>query len=153
MMKYTTEIIIELPRDQVIEKLDSTENFKHWQKGFVAAEHVRGTPGEEGAIMKIKYKMGKRDMELLETILKRDFPTEFHATYDTKGVVNLQQNFFEETAEGHTKWISKNEFYFTGFMMKMMGFLMPGAFKKQSCQYLENFKNFAEKGISVNEGS
>jgi hypothetical protein len=30
-----------------------------------------------------------------------------------------------------------------------MGFLMPGAFKKQSMKYLRDFKAFAEEGKSV----
>jgi len=34
-------------------------------------------------------------------------------------------------------------------MMKLMGFIMPGAFKKQSAKSLSDFKAFAEKGISV----
>ena len=45
-----------------------------------------------------------------------------------------------------TKYISEQEFQFKGFM-KVIGFIMPGAFKKQSMKYLEAFKNFAESQI------
>ncbi|MDT0554703.1 SRPBCC family protein [Patiriisocius hiemis] len=152
-MKYTTEIVINLPREEVIKKLDSPENMKHWQRGLIKYEILKGTPGKEGAQMKLEYKMGKRDMVLTETILKNKFPEEFHATYDAKGVHNIQQNYFTELENGKTKWISKSEFQFAGFGMKLMGFLMPGAFKKQSLKYLTDFKNFAEKGTSVSEES
>ena len=108
-MKYTTEIIIEKPLQEVAKKMNSAENMKHWQEGLISAEHISGTPGEFGAKMKLKYQLGKRKMELIETITKQDFPNEFHATYTTKGVRNIQQNYFETTPEGHTKWISKNE--------------------------------------------
>ncbi|WP_426430823.1 SRPBCC family protein [Winogradskyella sp. HB-48] len=148
-MKYTTEIIIEKPLHEVAKKMDSAENMKHWQEGLVSAEHISGTPGEFGAKMKLNYDFGKRNMELIETITKQDFPNEFHATYTTKGVRNIQQNYFESTPKGHTKWISKNEFQPTNFMMNAMLFLMPGAFKKQTKKYMTNFKNFAEKGTSV----
>lgn len=148
-MKYTTEIIIEKPLHEVAKKMDSAENMKHWHEGLVSAEHISGTPGEFGAKMKLNYDFGKRNMELIETITKQDFPNEFHATYTTKGVRNIQQNYFESTPEGHTKWISKNEFQPTNFMMNAMLFLMPGAFKKQTKKYMTNFKNFAEKGTSV----
>lgn len=148
-MKYTTEILIEKPLLEVVKKMDSAENMKHWQEGLVSAEHISGTPGEFGAKMKLKYDFGNRKMELIETITKQDFPNEFHATYTTKGVRNIQQNYFESTPEGHTKWISKNEFQPTNFMMNAMLFLMPGAFKKQTKKYMTNFKNFAEKGTSV----
>lgn len=148
-MKYTTEIVINLPREEVIKKLDNPENMKHWQRGLVNYEILKGAPGTEGAQMKLIYKMGKRDMVLTETIIKNNFPEEFHATYDTKGVHNVQQNYFTEIESGKTKWTSESEFQFAGFGMKMMGFLMPGAFKKQSLKYLTDFKNFAENGTSV----
>lgn len=150
-MKFTVETIIEMPREDVIRKLDSIDNIKHWQRGLVSAEHVSGTPGEVGAKMKLSYKLGKREMDLVETITKRSFPNEFNATYDAKGLHNVQHNIFEETPEGHTKWISHSEFIPSSFSLRMMTTLMPGAFKKQSKKYLDDFKNFAEKGISVAE--
>lgn len=148
-MKYTTEVIINKPRKEVIEKLDSLENMKHWQRGLVNATPLEGTPGEEGATMKLEYKMGKREMEMKETIIKRNLPEEFHATYDAKGVHNIQQNYFKEVDQNTTKWVSESEFQFQGFGMKLIGFLMPGAFKKQSQKYLNDFKNFVENGTSV----
>ena len=148
-MKYTTEIIIELPRDVCIKKLDNADNMKHWQPGLTSWEMISGKSGEDGAKMCLLYDMGKRKVELVETIIKNSFPSEFHTTYETKGMLNIQHNHFEETAEGHTKWISHSEFQFSSFFMKLMGFLMPSAFKKESAKYLLNFKNFAEKGSSV----
>lgn len=148
-MKYTVDVIIEVPREDVIKKMDNVDNMKHWQNGLVSAEHISGTPGEIGAKMKLSYTFGKRNMALIETITKNNFPEEFHATYKAKGMHSIQENFFENTPEGYTKWISRCEFEPSGFMMRMMLFLMPGAFKKQSKKYMIDFKNFAEKGISV----
>lgn len=148
-MKYSTEIIINLPRAEIIKKLDNPENMKHWQRGLVNYELLSGTIGQEGARMSLNYKLGKREMSLIETIIKRNFPEEFHTTYDTKGVHNIQKNYFKEVDENTTKWISESEFLFSGFMMKIMGFLMPSALKKQSRKYAEDFKAFAENGISV----
>lgn len=147
-MKYTTEITIDLPRDEFIKKLDNPENMKHWQRGLVDYEHLSENPVVEGAQMTLKYKMGKREFEMVETIIKRNLPEEFHTTYDTKGVHNIQKNYFKEE-DGKTRWISESEFQFSGFGMKVMAFLMPGAFKKQSMKYLQDFKAFAEKGTSV----
>ena len=148
-MKYSTEITLDLPREDVIKKLDNPDNMKHWQRGLVSVEHLEGIPGKIGAKMKLKYVLGKRKMELIETITKSDFPNEFHANYDTKGVRNIQENYFEELSDGKTKWRTDVEFQFSSFMMKMMGFLMPSAFKKQSMAYLQDFKAFAENGDSV----
>jgi hypothetical protein len=150
-MKYTTEIIIDLPREEVIRKLDNPENMKHWQRGLVNHELLEGSPGKPGARMKLEYKMGKRDLVLTETIVANNFPSEFHATYDTKGVHNIQKNFFHEHEGQKTLWVSEAEFQFSSFGMKLIAFLMPGAFKKQSLKYLVDFKNFAEKGTSVSD--
>ncbi|RDY57638.1 SRPBCC family protein [Flagellimonas nanhaiensis] len=147
-MKYTNQITIDVPRQEFLEKLNNSENMKHWQRGLVNYEHISGKPGEEGAQMRLDYKMGKREITMIETILKQNFPDELHTSYDTNGVLNIQHNYFEET-DGKTVWKSDSEFKFSGFGMKLMGFLMPGAFKKQSMKYLEDFKAFAENGTSV----
>ena len=85
-MTYSCEIVIDRPVNEVISKLDSAQNLKHWQSGLVSTEHLSGTPGELGAKMRLKYRFGKREMEMVETILKRAFPDEFHASYTTKGI-------------------------------------------------------------------
>ena len=148
-MQYTTEILIKKPIEEVIKKMDSAENMKHWQEGLVSTEHISGIPGELGAKMRLNYSFGKRKMDITETITKQGFPNELHATYSTKGIRNIQENYFESQKDGHTKWIAKNEFQPTTLKMSAMLFLMPRAFKKQTKKYMLNFKNFVEQGISV----
>jgi hypothetical protein len=148
-MKYTSEIIIGLPLDKFMEKMDNSENMKHWQKGLVSYEQLEGKPGEVGAKMKLSYKFKKREMELIETITHKKLPNEFNMTYTTKGMKNHVENLFEQTPEGQTKWTSNTEFIPQNFMMKLMTTFMKGAFKKQSMKYMLDFKNFAENGVSV----
>ncbi len=83
------------------------------------------------------------------TITHKKLPNEFHMTYDTKGMFNKQENYFEQTPEGHTKWKSIAEFIPDNFMMKVMTTFMKGVFKKQTMKYMTDFKNFTEKGTSV----
>lgn len=148
-MKYTSEVIIELPLREFIHKFDSADNMKHWQRGLESIEHISGIPGMLGAKMKLKYKSEKRTIEIVETITHRNLPHEIHGVYSTKGIDNLQENYFEETSNTTCKWVSKSEFLPLNFKMRSMLILMPKAFKKQSRQYMMDFKNFAEKGISV----
>ena len=143
-MKYTLEIIINKPRSKVIELFDNQDNIKKWQPGLQRFEHLSGDPGQEGAKSKLWYTMGGRDVEMIETITKRNLPDEFHGTYEAPNVFNIIKNRFVEIDSGTTKWIAENEFQMSGFMMKMMGLLMPGAFRKQSAYYLNLFKQFAE---------
>jgi hypothetical protein len=149
-MKYTTEIVVDIPRDEFIKKMDDPENMKHWQRGLIKYEQLSKTPGQEGAQMSLSYTLGKREMDMVETIIKRKLPEEMHMTYDTKGVHNIQKNYFKDEGD-KTRWVSETEFQFSGFGMKLMGFLMPGAFKKQSFKYMQDFKAFAETGKSVTE--
>ncbi len=148
-MKYITEIEVNVPISEFTKKLDNPENMKHWQKDLISYTHLSGIPGNEGSKMELKYKMGKRELVMIETIIKRNLPHEFHVIYDTKGVHNIQKNYFNAVNENTTKWISETEFEFSGFFMKLMGFIVPGVFKKQSMKYLKDFKAFAEEGISI----
>ena len=147
-MKYNCEIVIQVPRNKVIEYFDSFENMKHWQEGLISYDHLSGESGQPGAKTKLKYKTGKREIEMVETITVRNLPDEFSGTYEAKGVWNEVKNYFFENDESSTKWVTENEFIFSTIFMKMMGWLMPGAFKKQSNKYLEDFKSFAEKEYS-----
>ncbi len=147
-MKYKLEIDIDLPREKVAALFDNPENLKHWQPGFVSMKHLYGTPGEPGAKSQLNYDMGRRKVEMIETLTSINMPEEFSATYEAKGVWNSIQNYFHEVGPDKTKWVTENEFRFSGFM-KVMGLLMPGAFKKQSFQFMEYFKEFAEKTESA----
>ncbi|MCX7547480.1 SRPBCC family protein [Xanthomarina sp. F1114] len=148
-MKYTTEILIRIPLSDFIKKLHNPENLKHWQRGLISYDLISGYPGDIGSKMKLVYKLGKRDMELIETVIHKENLSELHVMYDTKGMQNIQENYFEETPNGFTKWTAKSEFLAMNFMLRMMTLLMPGTFKKQTKQYMQDFKNFAEKGTSV----
>jgi len=148
-MTYTVEITVDVPLEEFVHKMDDADNMKHWQEGFVKYEFLDGTPGSEGAMMKFYYDMGRRKMELVETIIKNGFPHEFHAQYEAPGMNNIQKNFFSETPDGKTKWVSESTFLSDKWMYKIMMKLMPGAFKKQSLTFMKNFKAFAETGASV----
>ena len=142
-MKYSQEITINLPRKIVIELFDSEENLKKWQPGLISFEHVSGKKGTKGAKSKLLFDENGRKIEMIETILVSNFPDEFSSKYDAKGVENWSENHFSEDGNNKTIWRTENEFKFSG-MMKIMGWLMPGSFKKQSYKYLEYFKEFAE---------
>jgi hypothetical protein len=142
-MKYSNEVIINLPIKKVIELFDSEENLFKWQPELISFEHLSGEKGEVGAKSKMQYKMGKREIDMVETITIKNLPKEFSATYEAKGVWNEMKNYFEEIDDHTTRWRSDSHFKFSGFM-KLIGFFMPGGFIKQSQKALEQFKTFAE---------
>jgi len=142
-MKYTVDIIIDLPRPKVIQLFDNPDNMHKWQPDLVSFDPISGDPGQPGAKSKLHYKMGKREIEMIETVTKNDLPSEMAGTYETKGVFNIISNRFEEISEKQTRWVSENEFQFSGFM-KLMGIFMKGAFPKQTLKFMNQFKTYAE---------
>ncbi len=149
-MKYQQQITINKPRKEVVAKYSDPDNLKHWQRGFIFMKPINGNLGDEGSQNLLKYNMGNREIEMTETIIKNNLPDEYSATYEAKGVYNYQVNRFSPTLEAETLWITDNEFKFSGFM-KLFGWFMPGAFKKQSRKYMEDFKAFVEDGKSVKD--
>ena len=149
-MKYTVSIDLELPRDKVVALFDDPQNMPRWQEGLVLFEPLEGTPGQPGARSRLVFQMGRRRVEMIETITERRLPELFSGTYDAKGVHNIVCNRFIELGADRTRWESENEFRFQGFM-RIIGALMKGAFPKQSLKYLQDFKAFAEQGKDVRQ--
>ena len=143
-MKYSLETELALPRAEVVRLFDSTENLYKWQPELITFDHMSGEPGQVGAKSKLKYKMGNREIEMVETVTRRNLPDEFAGTYEAKGVWNEVVNRFAEIGSDRTKWTIDTEFRCGGIIMKLMALLMPGAFKKQTWKFMEQFKEFAE---------
>jgi len=154
MKPYTVEITIDLPRDRVIELFENRDNLYAWQPGLESFEHVSGEPGHPGAKSKLVYLNGKQRIELTETITKRELPVEYNASFDSDIGINTIQNRFIELGPQRTQWVSTVQYEFAGFMMKMMGFVVPGMFRKQNLKFMNYFKAFCEDGADVrNDGS
>ena len=146
-MKYSVVRELKIPRDRVIELFDDRDSLFEWQHGLQSFDHVSGEPGQPGAVSSLKFKQGRREIDMIETIKRRDLPEVFSATYEAKGVWNLVENHFEELPNGGTKWRIDTEFQCGGFL-KIVAIVMPGMFKKQTGIVMDDFKEFAEKAGS-----
>ena len=143
-MRYQTELVINLPRERVVDLFDSFDNLKQWQEGLISHEHLSGEPGQPGARTKLVYKMGRRRLEMIETIITRDLPDEFSGVYDAQGVHNIVKNFFHDQGDS-TRWVLDSDFRFHGLMRLLSIFMPSSRFKKQTRQTMEAFKHYAEK--------
>jgi len=141
-MQYSSEVIIDLPRDEMLALFDSTENLFKWQEGLQSFDHLSGEPGQPGAKSKLVFDMGGRQMEMIETITGRDLPDSMSMTYEMNGVFNTVHNRF--VADGDkTRWVADHEFKFSG-AMALMSLVMRGSFPKQTQATMDAFKVFAE---------
>jgi hypothetical protein len=64
---------------------------------------------------------------------------------------NAVRDRLTEAGPETTLWVSESEYRFSSVLTRLLGRLMPGAFRKQSHQYMQDFKAFAELGEDVRE--
>ena len=144
-MRYRLELDIDLPRERVIEIFLDPENLRKWQPDLLSFEPISGSdPRDVGAKSRQVHRMGKREVEIIETITARNYPDEFSAIYEADKVWNLVENRFVDVGERKTRWILDSEFKCSG-LAGLMAFFMPGMFKKQTWTFMNRFKEFAEK--------
>lgn len=143
-MQYQIEIDINSPRERVIELFLDPDNLYKWQPELVSFESINEINAREvGAKSRQVHKMGGREIEITETITVCDHPEKYAATYEADGVWNLVENRFIDVDGNKTKWIVDTELKCSGFA-KVMAFIMPSMFKKQTLTFMQRFKVFVE---------
>jgi hypothetical protein len=147
-MKYSTEILINKSRPEIIKAFEDSTLLPHWQRGLKRSRVISGEDGEVGSKRKLYITMEGQSIKMTETIIKKNLPEEWHGKYTSKGMESIQKNYFEAIDENQTKWTSYSEFKFSGFM-KLVSKLLPDIFKKRSLLVQQDFKAFIEDGKSV----
>jgi hypothetical protein len=143
-MKYAQEITIDAPLETVVKLFGNPDNEKYWRPQPINVEHLSGTPGQPGAKSRMRFRMGKREFDLVETITARNLPQEFSGTYDADSMVNTMKHSFRAVGANKTVYKTEVDYVFKALMPKLMSLVMPGFFKKQTFKYMKTFKDFAE---------
>jgi len=123
LMKYSVEVSISKNREEVWRLFDNVENLYKWQPTLKEFNLERGEAGKPGAKSRLKYLEGKREIEMIETIISRNQPEEFSGTYEMKGAKHWIKNSFEVIDENKTKWVMDSEFQFSGIYILMTPFI------------------------------
>ncbi|NEK84632.1 SRPBCC family protein [Blastococcus saxobsidens] len=160
-MRFTNSIEIALAREGVAQLLADPAHLPKWLRGMVLHEPVDGMHGHLGTRSRVVMQSGKQTMECTETITRRDpadlqtIPTEVVVHFDREivgpGMWSVVRDRLTEADPGTTLWESESEYRFTGLLMRLVGLLMPSAFRKQSQQHMRDFKAFAEQGKDVRD--
>ncbi|MCZ2813123.1 MULTISPECIES: SRPBCC family protein [unclassified Modestobacter] len=161
-MKHINSIEIALPREGVAQLLADPAHFPKWLRGLVLHEPLSGTHGQLGTRSRVVMQSGQREMEVTETITRREpadlqrIPEGIVVHFDREivgaGMWSVVRDRLTEAGPETTLWESESEYRFSGLLMRLMGLLMPGVFRKQSQQHMQDFKEFAEQGKDVREG-
>ena len=136
--------------DQPIEKVAAyfadPKYLGEYQDGFLRKELVSGEAGQEGAVSKMYYQMGKQEMELTETITTNNLPHSFEGFYHHKHMDNTMKVRFEELDANKTRYHYDIEYSRINWVIpKLMAILFPGMYRKQGEQWMQNFKEFVER--------
>lgn len=160
-MKYTVSVEIALPRETVVQLLTDPEQLPKWLRGLVVHEPLNGVHGQAGTKSRVVLQMGQQTFEAVETITRREpedlhgIPAEsvvhFEREIVGKGMWSAARERLTEAGPDRTLWESENEYRFSGLLMRLVGLLMPGTFRKQSLQHMQDFRAFAEQGADVRE--
>jgi len=160
-MKYTVSMEIAQPRERVAQLLADPAHLPKWLRGMVLHEPLNGVHGQLGTTSRVVMQMGQQTIEGTETITRRE-PVDLHGIAResvvhfereivVKGMWNAASERLTEIGPETTLWVSENEYKFNGLLMRLVGLLMPGAFRKQSLQHMRDFKAFAEHGTDVRD--
>lgn len=131
--------------------------------GVVLHELLSGAHGQVGTTSRVVMRTGKQTMECTETITRRE-PADlrdlsgvpvvhFDREIAGEGMWSVARERLTEAGPARTLWQSENEFRFSGLLMRLVGLLMPGAFRKQSLQHMRDFQAFAERGQDVRDAT
>jgi carbon monoxide dehydrogenase subunit G len=162
-MKYTVSIEIALPQERVAQLLADPAQMPKWLRGLVLHEPLEGVHGQVGTTSRVVMQMGRQRMEATETITRREpadlreIPKGTVVHFDREivggGMWSAVRDRLTEAGPETTLWVSESEYRFSSVLMRLLGRLMPGAFRKQSLQHLQDFKAFAERGKDVREAA
>lgn len=144
-MKYSGQIQINKPQTKVAEQFLYPENNKAYQDGFLRKELVSGLQGQAGAVSKMYYQFGSRELELTETIHANRLPLSFEAFYHHPHMDNTMKCRFIRLDENSCRYEYEFEYTRVSWLMpKLMFLLFPGMFRKQIEKWIRQFKEFAE---------
>jgi len=145
-MRFSFSIDIDKPRTMVVRYFQNPQYLAEWQDGFDKNELVSWTEGQDGAISKMYYKMGKREMVLTETITANRLPETFETHYHHKFMDNTMKCTFAEVSENQTKFTGEFEYTrISWFLPRLIAILLPSMYKKQGEKWFGNFKEFLER--------
>ncbi len=107
---------------------------------------VSGKEGDDGAVSKMYYKFGNREMELTETITQNELPNLFEASYHPKHMDNTMKCTFTALNDNQTRYDYEFEYTRINWVVpKLMAILFPSMYRKQGEKWMKQFKEFAEK--------
>lgn len=143
MKPIDLEIRIDCPVDFAWQTFKDVDLMGEWVEGFIRLETIEGEPETAGSKHLLVFQEGKRQVELVQTVVAFDPHERFVFTATTKGMRNACETLFRADGEG-TIVTSSNQFFAESFLFKLMMPLMRGAISKRIAADFGRLKALAE---------
>jgi uncharacterized membrane protein len=143
-MRITSKVIIDRPRQRVLELMMDPKYLSQWQPGVRSVELLNGERDQVGARSRVVFDALGIRLAMTETILQRQPPELFAAVYEARGIRNTVENRFYADGPEQTRWVMSNALEFTGLLSAAAG-LVQDSVVKQTRESMARFKMFAEK--------
>ncbi|EAR11388.1 SRPBCC family protein [Reinekea blandensis] len=142
-MKYTAAVTVNIPRSEMIELFDDPDRLPSWQPDLIGIEPKAGIPGQQGARMQLRYRVGPQEIDRVQTVLQRNFPYEFRERYDSPELMQQIHHRFSDLDGIKTRWEQDCEVRQLGWL-RWFSWLMLGAFRRRTLNTMKRFKLYAE---------
>lgn len=142
-MNFTAQIVIDRPRERVIELIRDPEYLAAWMPGWHYGPLLAGAPEQVGARRAVLVQVQGMKLEMVETVLVYNPPEMISSVYTARGVKNLVENRFYADSAGSTRWVNSNVFQFQG-VMKFVGAIVGDVVPRQTVASMQRFKQLAE---------
>jgi uncharacterized protein YndB with AHSA1/START domain len=142
-MRSVVDLEIAAPRERVAELYADPDNNPKWMEDLERNEPISGKLGEPGS----RYRMVSKDsdMHFVVTVVSVRLPENVQLHLDWKqSTVDINVDFRQQDV-GTTRFVSTEDFNFTGLLPRIFGRLATRAIKSAHRRHMEAFKRFAER--------
>ena len=142
-MRSVVDLEIDAPRETVAELYSNPANNPRWMDDLERNEPISGVLGEPGS----RYRMVSRDsdMHFVVTVVSLQLPENVRLHLDWKqSAVDINVDFVQLDV-GKTRFISTEDFRFSGFFPRLGGLLARRAIRAAHRRHMVAFKRFAER--------
>lgn len=137
-MRFTKEIVLNKPIEQVRVLTSDPEHLHHWQPELVSITQHSQTPGVAGSTATLTY----RKFKFEETVLAAT-ADERTSRYESRGMVHTITNRYSAIDDQHTLMVCENEIR-TPLLLRLFHRRISRVLQEESERGLANFKAYID---------
>jgi hypothetical protein len=149
-MTYTITSVINAPIELVQEFLTDIEHQLIWRKWATSIDPLKGD--KEGiSAARYTYLVDKRKTIIKEVLLINNLPTFRKVKTYAIGAYSVEEISLKKGVAGSTELVIKTDMTPERFSIKILMWLLPSLFKKQTQMLVDQLKEYAESKHQVNK--